>query len=152
MPRAKERKATKVGMKRIRIAKAKKLNDNPITAITPRLLNPQPTPQEQPNTSVAPQSQLTANQPANQTSVLAAQRIITEEIKRLLRGRGQSNAECQDSAIKRAISKLPGLNFNLKKEQVDCIRYLIFGRCNVVLIAKTGFGKSLVMQTVSILC
>ncbi len=34
MPRVKERKATKVGMKRIKIAKAKKLNNNPITAVT----------------------------------------------------------------------------------------------------------------------
>ena len=39
MPRAKERKATKVEIKRIKIIKAKKLN-NPIMAITLRLLNP----------------------------------------------------------------------------------------------------------------
>ena len=69
----------------------------------------------------------------------------------MLQKQGQSNRESQDSAIKRAISKLPGLNFDPKKEQVDCIRYLIYSRRNVVLIAKTGFGKSLVMQTVSIL-
>jgi len=46
MPRAKERKITKVAMKRLKNAKANKLNQNPITAVTPRL----PTPQEQPNT------------------------------------------------------------------------------------------------------
>jgi hypothetical protein len=40
MPRVKERKATKVGIKRIRIVKAKKLNNNPITVVTPYLLNP----------------------------------------------------------------------------------------------------------------
>ena len=56
MPRVKEKKATKVGIKRIRIIKAKKLNNNPITAVTLRLLNPQPTPQEQLSTSIASQS------------------------------------------------------------------------------------------------
>ena len=40
MPQVKERKATKVEIKRIRIAKAKKLNNNPITAVILRLLNP----------------------------------------------------------------------------------------------------------------
>ena len=40
MPRAKEKKATKVGIKRIKITKIKKLNNNPITAVIPRLLNP----------------------------------------------------------------------------------------------------------------
>ena len=34
MPQAKEKKATKVGIKRIRIIKTKKLNNNPITAVT----------------------------------------------------------------------------------------------------------------------
>ena len=34
MPQAKERKATKVKIKRIRITKAKKLNNNPIMAVT----------------------------------------------------------------------------------------------------------------------
>ena len=37
MPRAKERKATRIKIKRIKIAKAKKLNNNPITAVTLRL-------------------------------------------------------------------------------------------------------------------
>jgi hypothetical protein len=40
MPPVKERKATKVGIKRIKIAKTKKLNDNFIIAIIPRLFNP----------------------------------------------------------------------------------------------------------------
>ena len=40
MPQAKEKKATKMGIKRIRIAKAKKLNDNPIMAVIPCLFNP----------------------------------------------------------------------------------------------------------------
>ena len=34
MPQAKERKATKIRIKRIRITKTKKLNNNPITAVT----------------------------------------------------------------------------------------------------------------------
>ena len=37
MPRAKERKITKVAMKRLKNAKANKLNQNPITAVTPYL-------------------------------------------------------------------------------------------------------------------
>ena len=40
MPQAKEKKATKVGIKRIRIIKAKKLNNNPITAVILCLFNP----------------------------------------------------------------------------------------------------------------
>ena len=34
MPRAKERKIIKVAMKKLKIAKANKLNQNPITAVT----------------------------------------------------------------------------------------------------------------------
>ena len=44
MPQAKEKKATKIEIKRIKIIKAKKLNNNPITAVILRLLNPQFTP------------------------------------------------------------------------------------------------------------
>ena len=40
MPQVKEKKATKIEIKRIRIVKAKKLNNNPITAVTLCLLNP----------------------------------------------------------------------------------------------------------------
>ena len=40
MPRAKEKKATKVEIKRIRITKAKKLNNNPITVVILCLFNP----------------------------------------------------------------------------------------------------------------
>ena len=40
MPRTKERKATKVEIKKIRIAKAKKLNNNPIIVVTLYLFNP----------------------------------------------------------------------------------------------------------------
>ena len=40
MPQAKERKATKVKIKKIKIIIAKKLNNNPITAIILRLFNP----------------------------------------------------------------------------------------------------------------
>ena len=83
MPRAKERKITKVAMKRLKNVKANKLNQNPITAVTPRL----PTPQEQPNTGETSQSQLAANQSANQGNVLEAQQIIKEEIKYLLQER-----------------------------------------------------------------
>ena len=61
MPRAKERKITKVAMKRLKNVKANKLNQNPIAAVTPRL----PTPQEQPNIGETLQSQLAANQSAN---------------------------------------------------------------------------------------
>ena len=39
MPRAKERKATKVKIKRIKIIKAKKLNNNFIIAVTLYLFN-----------------------------------------------------------------------------------------------------------------
>ena len=40
MPQAKEKKATKVGMKRIKIIKTKKLNNNPIMAVILYLFNP----------------------------------------------------------------------------------------------------------------
>ncbi len=83
MPRAKERKIIKMVIKRLKNAKANKLNQNPITVVTPSL----PTPQEQPNTSKTSQSQLAANQSANQGNILKAQRIIKEEIKHLLQER-----------------------------------------------------------------
>jgi len=83
MPRAKERKITKVAMKRLKNTKANKLNQNPITAVTLYL----PTPQEQPNINKTSQSQLAANQSANQGNILKAQRIIKEEIKHLLQER-----------------------------------------------------------------
>ena len=40
MPQIKEKKATKIGIKRIKIIKAKKLNNNPITAVILYLFNP----------------------------------------------------------------------------------------------------------------
>ena len=40
MPRAKEKKATKVEIKRIRIIKVEKLKNNSIIAVILRLLNP----------------------------------------------------------------------------------------------------------------
>ena len=45
MPRVKERKITKVIIKKLKNVKANKLNQNPITVVTLYL----PTPQEQPN-------------------------------------------------------------------------------------------------------
>lgn len=47
---------------------------------------------------------------------------------------------------------LYGNKFNAKNEQVTCIRKLIYDRIDVILIAQTGFGKSLIMQVISILC
>ena len=46
MPQAKERKITKIAIKKLKNVKANKLNQNPITAVTLCLL----TPQEQLNT------------------------------------------------------------------------------------------------------
>ena len=40
MPQAKKKKATKIKIKRIKITKAKKLNNNPITAVILCLFNP----------------------------------------------------------------------------------------------------------------
>jgi hypothetical protein len=36
-----------------------------------------------------------------------------------------------------------------KQAQVECIQRIIFNRQDVILMAKTGFGKSLIMQSVS---
>ena len=56
-----------------------------------------------------------------------------------------------DNQIRRAITIIYGEKFHPKDEQVASIRQLIYKSTDVVLITPPGFGKSLVMQAISIL-
>jgi superfamily II DNA helicase RecQ len=49
----------------------------------------------------------------------------------------------------RSSRRIPGLH--AKDAQVACIRRLIYNGTDVILIAPMGFGKSLIMQAISIL-
>jgi len=60
--------------------------------------------------------------------------------------------KAQDSIIQQAISLLYDKGFHAKDTQVAYIQRLIYDCTNVILIAQTGFGKSLILQAVLILC
>ena len=78
--------------------------------------------------------------------VARAQRKIQDKKK------PNTTTQARDNAIQGTISLLYGDEFQAKNEQVTCIQRLIYNRINVILIAQTGFGKSLIMQVISILC
>ena len=55
--------------------------------------------------------------------------------------------ESEESEISEAAkSVFSNTNWSLKKEQIVCIRNLIFGKRDVVALLPTGFGKSIIYQ------
>lgn len=82
---------------------------------------------------------------ASQADVRKAQSLV-----RAVEGPSYSDA-LRDQAITAAIPLLYGPHVHPKDEQVYCIRQLVYHREDIILIAKTGFGKSMIMQAVSIL-
>lgn len=103
------------------------------------------------STSVASQdtpqlSTSLASQDTLKMRVARAQRKIQDKKK------PNTTTQARDNVIQGTISLLYGNKFHAKKEQVTCIRRLIYNRIDVILIAQTGFGKSLIMQVISILC
>jgi superfamily II DNA or RNA helicase len=45
----------------------------------------------------------------------------------------------------------PGQGFSPLDLQVDCLRRLVYEEGDVILIAKTGFGKSIILHAFSVL-
>jgi superfamily II DNA helicase RecQ len=55
----------------------------------------------------------------------------------------------REEFVRESLHKLFGERIKPKQAQVECIQRIIFNRQDVILMAKTGFGKSLIMQSVS---
>jgi superfamily II DNA helicase RecQ len=80
-------------------------------------------------------------QPAVRQQVTEAQQIIKSAADR--------TREDQDTAIDNAIRKL--YPYSPREGQRYALRKLIYNRNDLILIAKTSFGKSMILQSVSIL-
>jgi superfamily II DNA helicase RecQ len=55
----------------------------------------------------------------------------------------------REEFVRESLPKLFGERIKPKQAQVECIERIVFNRQDVILTAKTGFGKSLIMQSVS---
>ena len=84
---------------------------------------------------------LLEKQQVDQNSVLQAQKLIRDAVE-------QSKDE-QDQAIRRAIREL--YPYNPREGQLEALRQLVYLRKDLILIAKTSFGKSMILQAVSLL-
>lgn len=51
--------------------------------------------------------------------------------------------------IRRQVEKL--FHINLKDIQLEAIHYVLFQRSDLILIAKTGFGKNIIFQAMSLI-
>lgn len=92
---------------------------------------------------------------------LSPERIATirEQPLRLLPGfidlaRGENNVELQEDVVRACLTRI--LSHNRaeripRDEQVRTLRRLIFNRSDVLLIARTGFGKSIIFHAYSLL-
>lgn len=85
--------------------------------------------------------------PTNMVSQLPPNQVA-EAQKVILDARGKGEIE-ENSAIDKAISTL--YPYSPRKGQRDALRHLIYRRKDLILIAKTSFGKSMILQAVSIL-
>lgn len=84
---------------------------------------------------------LLEKQQVEKNSVLQAQNLIRNAI-------GKSKDE-QDQAIRAAIREL--YPYYPREGQLQALRQLVYLRKDLILIAKTSFGKSMILQAVSIL-
>ena len=55
----------------------------------------------------------------------------------------------REEFVQESLPKLFGERIKPKQAQVECIQWIVFNQQDVTLTAKTGFGKSLIMQSVS---
>ncbi|KAF5861249.1 hypothetical protein ETB97_000441 [Aspergillus alliaceus] len=78
---------------------------------------------------------------AETSSVLHAQKLISDGIDK--------SKDEQNEAIKQVIREL--LPYSPREGQLQAPRQLVYLRKDLFLIAKTSFGKSMILQTVSLL-
>src|SRR5580658_3799092 len=80
-------------------------------------------------------------QQVNIVSILQAQKLIRDAIGK--------NKDEQTQAIKEAIQKL--YPYYPRQGQIQALRQLVYFRKDLILIAQTSFGKSMILQAVSLL-
>lgn len=80
-------------------------------------------------------------QQVNIVSILQAQKLIRDAIGK--------NKDEQTQAIKEAIRKL--YPYYPRQGQIQALRQLVYFRKDLILIAQTSFGKSMILQAVSLL-
>jgi len=80
-------------------------------------------------------------QQVNTISILQAQKLICDAIGK--------NEDEQTQAIKEAIRKL--YPYYPRQGQTQALRQLVYFRKDLILIAQTSFGKSMILQAVSLL-
>ncbi|KAJ5557569.1 hypothetical protein N7513_003155 [Penicillium frequentans] len=71
------------------------------------------------------------------------------QAQKLIRGAIGKSKEDQDQAIRRAVREL--YPYYPREGQLQALRQLVYLRKDLILIAKTSFGKSMILQAVSIL-
>ena len=80
-------------------------------------------------------------QQVEKNSVLQAQKLIRDAMEK--------SKDEQNQAIRRAIREL--YPYNPREGQLQALRQLVYLRKDLILIAKTSFGKSMILQAVSLL-
>ena len=84
---------------------------------------------------------LLETQQVEKNSVLQAQKLIRDAI--------ETSKDEQEQAIRRAIREL--YPYYPREGQLQALRRLVYLRKDLILIAKTSFGKSMILQAVSLL-